>query len=51
MTDIEFLGKEFFDEAFKFWFKDNKQIRTPFPEKIQAGLKEKYNQDFYGVGN
>ncbi len=41
MTDIEFLGKEFFEEAFKFWFKDNEQIRTPFPEKIQPELKEK----------
>ena len=40
MTDIEFVGKEFFEEAFKFWFKDNEQIRTPFPEKIQADLKE-----------
>jgi hypothetical protein len=41
MTDIEFVGKEFFEEAFKFWFKDNEQIRTPFPEKIQPELKEK----------
>jgi hypothetical protein len=41
MTDIEFVGKEFFEEAFKFWFKDNEQIRTPFPEKIQPELREK----------
>ncbi len=41
MTDSEFVGKEFFNEAFKFWFKDNEQIRTPFPEKIQPELKEK----------
>ena len=46
MTDIEFVGKEFFEEAFKFWFKDNEQIRTPFPEKIQAGLKENTTKIF-----
>ncbi len=40
MTNIEFIGEEFFEEAFKFWFNDNKQIRTPFPEKIQPGLRE-----------
>ena len=41
MADIEFVGKEFFEEAFKFWFNDNEQIRTPFPEKIQPELREK----------
>ena len=41
MTDIEFLGNDFFEEAFKFWFNDNDQIRTPFPEKIRPELKEK----------
>jgi hypothetical protein len=50
MTDKEFnilskeqnfIGSDFFDESFKFWFKDNEHIRTPFPENIQKKLKEK----------
>jgi hypothetical protein len=40
MTDIEIVGKDFFEETFKFWFNDNERIRTPFPEKIQSGLRE-----------
>lgn len=49
MTDTEldklikqqdFLGMDFFESSFNFWFKDNEQIRTPFPEKIQADLRE-----------
>jgi hypothetical protein len=35
------MTEEFFEEAFKFWFKDNEEIRTPFPEKIQPELREK----------
>ncbi len=37
----DFIGKDFFEESFRFWFEDNEHIRTPFPEKIQEGLKEK----------
>jgi hypothetical protein len=49
MTDIELdtlikeqdlVGDDFFEMSFKFWFKDNEQIRTPFPEKIQPELRE-----------
>jgi len=49
MTDIEldrmikkqdFLGVDFFEASFNFWFNDNGQIRTPFPEKIQPELRE-----------
>ncbi len=49
MTDIEldrmikkqdFLGADFFEASFNFWFKDNEQIRTPFPAKIRPELKE-----------
>ena len=32
----DFIGKDFFEESFRFWFEDNEHIRTPFPEKIQA---------------
>jgi len=55
MTDIkfdalireqEFLEKEFFEEAFKFWFNDNEHIRTPFPDKIQPELREKATRVF-----
>jgi hypothetical protein len=50
MTDLEFeiftkdqgfIGNDFFEESFKFWFIDNEQIRSPFPENIQEELKEK----------
>ncbi len=38
---------EFIEEAFKFWFKDNDHVRSPFPEYIQSKLKiasvEKFN--------
>jgi len=37
----DFLSRDFFEESFKFWFEDNEHIRTPFPEKIHKGLKEK----------
>jgi len=49
MTDLELdtlikeqdlVGDDFFEMSFKFWFKDNEQIRTPFPEKIQPELRE-----------
>ena len=49
MTDIEidtlikeqdFLGADFFEASFKFWFNDTEQIRSPFPEKIQPELSE-----------
>jgi hypothetical protein len=37
----DFIGSDFLKESFKFWFKDNQHIRTPFPENIQKKLKEK----------
>lgn len=49
MTAMEFealikeqnlVGDDFFEASFKFWFRNNKQIRTPFPEKIQPELRE-----------
>jgi len=50
MTDIEFdtlikgqdfVGGDFFETSFGFWFNDRLEIRTPFPEKIQPGLRER----------
>ena len=55
MTDIEidtlikeqdFVGADFFEASFKFWFNDNKEIRTPFPEKIQPELSERTSRIF-----
>ena len=49
MTDIafdtlikeqDFVGADFFEVSFKFWFNDSEEIRSPFPEKIQAELSE-----------
>jgi len=37
----DFIGNDFFEESFRFWFEDNEHIRTPFPEDIQERLKEK----------
>lgn len=30
---------EFIEETFKFWYSDNKHIRSPFPDYIQNQLK------------
>ncbi len=41
IKEQDFIGSDFFEESFKFWFTDNEQMRTPFPEYIQNELKEK----------
>lgn len=41
IKEQDFVGADFFEESFKFWFEDNQHIRTPFPEGIQEDLKEK----------
>ncbi len=41
VKEQDFIGRDFFDESFKFWFNDNEHIRTPFPESIQEKLKVK----------
>ena len=41
LKEQDFIGSDFFEASFKFWFKDNEHIRTPFPEKIQEELKGK----------
>ncbi len=41
VKEQDFIGSDFFEESFKFWFEDNEHIRTPFPENIQEDLKEK----------
>ena len=55
MTDIEFdtlikeqdfVGNDFFETSFKFWFNDTEQIRTPFPAIIQPELREKTTRIF-----
>lgn len=38
---------EFIDEAFKFWFKDNDHVRSPFPAYIQSKLKTAAIEKFY----
>ena len=39
IKEQDFVGTDFFEASFKFWFKDNEQIRSPFPEKIQPELR------------
>jgi len=41
IKEQDFIGSDFFEESFKFWFNDNEHIRTPFPEKIQEELEGK----------
>ena len=40
IKEQDFIGSDFFDESFKFWFEDNEHLRTPFPVEIQEKLKE-----------
>ena len=40
IKEQDLVGDDFFEASFKFWFRDNEQIRTPFPEKIQPELRE-----------
>lgn len=46
IKEQDFVGSDFFDESFKFWFEDNQHIRTPFPNEIQPQLKEKTSRVF-----
>ncbi|WP_372649571.1 hypothetical protein [Draconibacterium sp.] len=41
INEQDFIGHDFIDESFKFWFNNNDHIRTPFPENIQRKLKER----------
>lgn len=40
VKEQDFIGNDFFEESFKFWFEDNEHIRTPFPVEIQEKLKK-----------
>ena len=46
IMEQDLVGDDFFDLSFKFWFKDNEQIRTPFPEKIQPELRKLTSRTF-----
>ena len=39
IKEQDFVGSDFFEESFKFWYNDNKHIRTPFPVEIHEKLK------------
>ena len=41
VKEQDFIGRDFFEASFTFWFNNNEHIRTPFPENIQEELKEK----------
>jgi hypothetical protein len=41
IKEQDFIGNDFFEESFKFWFTNNHDIRTPFPENIHEELKGK----------
>ena len=41
IKEQDFIGNDFFETSFNFWFNDNEHIRTPFPEAIQAEVKKK----------
>lgn len=40
INEQDFIGTDFFEESFKFWFNSNEHIRTPFPVEIHNKLKE-----------
>ncbi len=40
LKEQDLVGSDFFESAFKFWFNDDEHIRSPFPEKYQAELRE-----------
>lgn len=40
IKEQDFVGADFFEESFRFWYEDNQHIRTPFPVEIQEKLKE-----------
>ena len=40
VKEQDFIGSDFIEESFKFWYNDNEHIRTPFPVEIQGKLKE-----------
>ncbi len=33
IKEQDFIGDDFFETSFNFWFNDNEHIRTPFPEE------------------
>lgn len=41
IQEQDFIGNDFFEASYNFWFTDNEHIRTPFPADIQEELKEK----------
>jgi len=41
VKEQDFIGSDFFEESFKFWFEDNESVRTPFPAEIRNELKKK----------
>ena len=47
----DFIGNDFFEESFKFWFEDNEHIRTPFPFEIQKKLKENTKRSRKSLAN
>ena len=48
IKEQDFVGTDFFEAAFKFWFNDSEEIRSPFPEKIQPELSELTSRIFLG---
>jgi len=40
-------SSELVEETLKFWFTDNKHIRSPFPEYIRPALKKNATESFY----
>lgn len=44
-TTVE--SSELVEQTFKFWFNDNKHIRSPFPNYIHNDLKQKATGQFY----
>jgi hypothetical protein len=46
IKEQDFVGSDFFEESFKFWFVDNEHIRSPFPGEVQEQLKEKTSRVF-----
>lgn len=47
LNPMSIESSELIEETFKFWFKDDGHIRSPFPEYIRNDLKTKATEGFF----
>ena len=47
LSPVSIESSELIEETFKFWFKDNDHVRTPFPTYIRHDLQEQSVAKFF----